>query len=34
MAVAIASGDVDNAVTAISGGFVSLADKGAIKVIG
>ncbi|MEP0943987.1 MAG: ABC transporter substrate-binding protein [Rhizobiaceae bacterium] len=34
MAVAIASGDVDYAVTAISGGLVSLAQKGAIKVIG
>lgn len=34
MAVAIASGDVDYAVTAVSGGLVSLADKGAIKVIG
>ncbi|MXN63349.1 ABC transporter substrate-binding protein [Stappia sp. GBMRC 2046] len=34
MAVAIASGDVDFAVTAISGGLISLADKGAIKVIG
>ncbi|MCV3270795.1 ABC transporter substrate-binding protein [Roseobacter sinensis] len=34
MAVAIASGDVDYAITAISGGLVSLADKGAIKVIG
>jgi NitT/TauT family transport system substrate-binding protein len=34
MAVAIASGDVDYGVTAISGGLVSLADKGAIKVIG
>lgn len=34
MAVAIASGDVDYAVTAISGGLVSLADKGAIRVIG
>lgn len=34
MAVAIASGDVDYAVTAMSGGLVSLADKGAIKVIG
>lgn len=34
MAVAIASGDVDYAVTAISGGLISLADKGAIKVIG
>jgi len=34
MAVGIASGDVDYAVTAISGGLVSLAQKGAIKVIG
>ena len=34
MAVAVASGDVDYAVTAISGGLVSLAQKGAIKVIG
>ncbi len=34
MAVAIASGDVDYAVTAVTGGLVSLADKGAIKVIG
>lgn len=34
MAVAIASGDVDYAVTAVSGGLVSLADKGAIKIIG
>ena len=34
MAVAIASGDLDYAVTAISGGLISLADKGAIKVIG
>jgi len=34
MAVAIASGDVDYAVTAISGGMISLAGKGAIKVIG
>ena len=34
MAVAIASGDCDYAVTAISGGLISLADKGAIKVIG
>lgn len=34
MAVAIASGDVDYAVTAISGSLVSLAQKGAIKVIG
>lgn len=34
MAVAIASGDVDFGVTAISGGLVSLAEKGAVKVIG
>ncbi|MEP6064356.1 MAG: ABC transporter substrate-binding protein [Paracoccaceae bacterium] len=34
MAVAIASGDVDYAVTAVSGGLVNLADKGAIKIIG
>ena len=34
MAVAIASGDVDFGVTAISGGLVSLAQKGAVKVIG
>lgn len=34
MAVAIASGDVDYAVTAISGGLISLAERGAIKVIG
>ncbi|MEM7547683.1 MAG: ABC transporter substrate-binding protein [Pseudomonadota bacterium] len=34
MAAAIASGDVDFAVTAMSGGLVSLADKGAIKIIG
>lgn len=34
MAVAIASGDADYAVTSMSGGLVSLAEKGAIKVIG
>lgn len=34
MAVAIASGDVDYAVTAMSGGLINLANKGAIKVIG
>ena len=34
MAVAVASGDVDYAVTAVSGGLISLADKGAVKVIG
>ncbi len=34
MAVAIASGDVDFGVTAITGGLVNLAQKGAVKVIG
>ncbi len=34
MAVAIASGDIDYAVTAISGGLINLAEKGAIKIIG
>jgi NitT/TauT family transport system substrate-binding protein len=34
MAVAIASGDVDFGITAITGGLISLADKGAVKVIG
>lgn len=34
MAVAIASGDADFGVTAMSGGLVSLAQKGAVKVIG
>jgi NitT/TauT family transport system substrate-binding protein len=34
MAVAVASGDADYAVTAISGGLISLAEKGAAKVIG
>ncbi len=34
MAVAIASGDVDFGVTAISAGLINLAEKGAIKVIG
>jgi NitT/TauT family transport system substrate-binding protein len=34
MAVAIASGDVDYAMTAISGGLINLAERGAIKVIG
>ena len=33
MAVAIASGDLDYAMTAISGGLINLAEKGAIKVI-
>lgn len=34
MAVAIASGSIDYAVTAVSGGLISLAQKGAVKVIG
>ncbi|MCT4368974.1 ABC transporter substrate-binding protein [Yangia mangrovi] len=34
MAVAIASGDTDYAMTAISGGLISLAEKGVAKVIG
>lgn len=34
MAVAIASGDVDFGVTAITGGLISLAERGVIKVIG
>ncbi|MEM1049895.1 MAG: ABC transporter substrate-binding protein [Pseudomonadota bacterium] len=34
MAVAIASKDADYAVTAVSGGLISLAEKGAAKVIG
>jgi len=34
MAVAIAAGDVDFGVTAITGGLISLADKGAVTVIG
>lgn len=34
MAVAIASRDADYAVTAITGGLISLADKGAVQVIG
>lgn len=34
MAVAIASGDVDFGLTAISGGLINLADRGAVKVIG
>ena len=33
MAVAVASGDIDYAVTAISGGLISLAEKGAVKVL-
>ena len=34
MAVAIASGDVDFGVTAISGGLISLAEKGAAMIRG
>jgi NitT/TauT family transport system substrate-binding protein len=34
MAVAIASGDVDFGITAITGGLINLADKGVVKVIG
>ena len=34
MAIAIASGDVDYGVTAITGGLISLAEKGAAKVVG
>ncbi|MGA7973753.1 MAG: ABC transporter substrate-binding protein [Pseudolabrys sp.] len=34
MAIAIASGDVDFGITAITGGLISLAGKGAVKVIG
>ena len=34
MATAIASGDIDYGITAITGGLINLADKGAIKVIG
>jgi len=34
MAVAIASGDVDFGITAVTAGLISLADKGAVKVIG
>ena len=34
IAVAIASGDIDFGVTALTGGFYNLAAKGALKVIG
>ncbi|SFP77418.1 ABC transporter substrate-binding protein [Tranquillimonas alkanivorans] len=34
MAIAIASGDADYGVTAVTGGLISLAQKGAAKVIG
>lgn len=34
IAVAIASGDIDFGVTALTGGFYGLADKGAVQVVG
>lgn len=34
MAVAIASGDIDFGMTAISGGLISLAEKGVVRIIG
>lgn len=34
MAVAIASGDVDYGITAMTGALISLADRGAVKIIG
>ncbi|ARJ68978.1 ABC transporter substrate-binding protein [Paracoccus contaminans] len=34
MSVAVAAGDVDYGMTAITGGLISLAEKGALKVIG
>jgi NitT/TauT family transport system substrate-binding protein len=34
LAIAVASKDIDYAITAISGGLISLAEKGATKVIG
>lgn len=34
MAVAIASGDVDFGLTAVSGGLINLAERGAVRVIG
>lgn len=34
MAIAIASADIDFGMTAISGGLISLADKGAVRIIG
>ncbi|QPC86320.1 ABC transporter substrate-binding protein [Mesorhizobium sp. NBSH29] len=34
VSVAIASGDIDFGITALTGGFFNLADKGALKVIG
>jgi NitT/TauT family transport system substrate-binding protein len=34
MAVAIASGDVDYGITAMTGALISLADRGAVRVIG
>ena len=34
VAVAIASGDIDFGITALTGGFFNLADKGALKIVG
>ncbi len=34
MAVAIASGDVDFGITAVTGGLINLAEKGVVKVVG
>lgn len=34
VAVAIASGDIDFGITALTGGYFNLADKGALKIIG
>lgn len=34
MAVAIASGDVDFGITALTGGLIGLAERGAVKIIG
>ncbi len=34
MAVAIASGDIDYGITAMTGGLISLAQKGAVRIIG
>ncbi|MEM7567937.1 MAG: ABC transporter substrate-binding protein, partial [Pseudomonadota bacterium] len=34
MAVAIASGDVDFGITAVTGGLINLAERGVVKVVG
>jgi NitT/TauT family transport system substrate-binding protein len=34
VAVAIASGDIDFGITALTGGYFNLADKGALKIVG